>query len=424
MIKNSFSVLVQSCNGTIRKNYGKSRNENTCMISSNETIAVRLNHFYANMEYGLLKDEDKFAGDEYQASKTIDAATSLQYCCVPRANCVYNGHKRYDALDLNTLPVTTIEEDEKYHNCEPYNLGEPIVKNMNQPGIGIAGLHIFLIGTRNIVRLFMIDTMANDYMVNSDRTLHLLRKKTFVSAIKRGQVDGDGEEIRRGGRNIHKIPPLGGHSIISHWNYDEHDNNDEFKDSNNLLTFFLHYYDVEYYIKKKIKGKVKCGMRGYIIVYDDSNKNNIGTYEKAMEKYCGKDDIYSTFYVRIASARGPNENNDDSKKLMKLNELKHVLSATYFIKKYRIEFDIVDIICQYYGIENVNWNNYDYNYLWSIEKINDKDVANDESLQCVKIKDVMITIYDQFKKTKNGFCHLLWFEILMFQFIPMPAVFY
>ena len=141
-----------------------------------------------------MKTQDTLSSDSKHESHEC-TTKSLQYCCVPGANCVYNGNKRYDALDT-TLRVGTVEEDEKHHDCEPYNLGKPIVLNQDEPLLGTpSALSVFIIGTRNIVRLFMIDIMANDYMANTDRSSHLLRKKIFLSNIKDSSTDPNIEEI-------------------------------------------------------------------------------------------------------------------------------------------------------------------------------------------------------------------------------------
>ena len=359
-----------------------------------------------NVEYGSLKNENKLAEHEYRELKMFDPSTSLLYCCVPGADCIYNGHKRYDALDT-ALPVTSPEDNAKHHDCEPFNLGEPIVVNQDEPILGTPiGLDVFLIGTKNIVRLFMIDTVANDYTSNRQRQLHLLRKRAFLSNIKDGSTDPNIKEIRRGGRILFKTPPLMGHRVKSHWNRNKNDVHDKFDDSNNLLTFFIRYHDAQYHVNKQIKRKERA-KDAYIVVYDDANEDNIKTYENAMENYCRKDDIHLKFYVKMVSSTSKDNDDDDLKKTIKLHKLKNVLSATYLMKRFNVSFDTLDIICRYCGIYNVNWNNYDFNYSWSMEKVNNTDVTHDEWLQSVTIKDIMIKIYDEVKKPKSGFCNVL-----------------
>ena len=187
------------------------------------------------------------------------------------------------------------------------------------------------------------------------------------------------------------------------------------------MTFSIYCHDAQYHVNKQIKKKVSA-MHAYIIVYDDSNKHSIKTYENAMENYCRKDDINCAFGVKMVGSTTTNNKNGDFEKLMKLNQLKNVLSATYFVKKRNIASDheIVDIICQYYGIDNVNWNNYDYNYSWSMENINGGDVTHDESLQSVKIKDIMIRIYDETKKKKVVFA--MFYDFLFFVFFSLIYV--
>ena len=167
-------------------------------------------------------------------------------------------YKYLDPREMEMISLTSIDYDNRIDNPKFY-LGEPKQKHSKtlsqEDRVGFYPL--CLVGPSDIVRSFLIDCAANDYIINSSLGNLTSRKRTYIfhgqSLLNRNDINEDDKiqskfQIFRGCRHIYDQDVWCSYTFWSHWLVNSNGTCGHTYNQNDKNTFFKKNIAIEFYI--------------------------------------------------------------------------------------------------------------------------------------------------------------------------------